>query len=69
VGTDGSRSPESTLSYGEEIVSGELGTYCWSSGGGGASVDAVGVLVNEEALTVPADSTLTFATEVSGSTR
>jgi hypothetical protein len=68
VGTDGSRSPESTLPYGEETVSGELGTYCWSSGGG-ASVDAVGVLVNEEALTVPADSTLTFATEVSGSTR
>ena len=68
MGTDDSRSPESTLSYGEETVSGELGTYCWSSGGG-ASVDAVGVLVNEEALTVPADSTLTFATEVSGSTR
>jgi hypothetical protein len=57
---DGSRPPESTLSYGGETVSGALGTYCWSSDSGSICVDKVGVPVNEEALTVPAGSTLTF---------
>src|SRR5215216_1520414 len=59
-GTDGSRPPESTLSYGGQTVSGALGTYCWSSDSGSICVDKVGVPVNEETLTVPAGSTLTF---------
>jgi hypothetical protein len=53
----GSRPPQSTLSYGGETVSGALGTYCWES----VCVDKIGIPVNEEALTVPAGSTLTFA--------
>jgi hypothetical protein len=56
-GPGGSRPPQSTLSYGGETVSGALGTYCWVS----VCADAVGIPVNEEALTVPAGSTLTFA--------
>lgn len=56
----GSRPPESTLSYGGETVSGALGTYCWSSDSGSICVDKIGVPVNEEALTAPAGSTLTF---------
>ena len=59
--TGGSRPPRSTLSYGGETVTGALGTYCWSSNSGGICADAVGVPVNEETLTVPAGSTLTFA--------
>ncbi len=59
-GTDGSRPPESTLSYGGETVSGALGTYCWSSDSGSICVDKIGVPVNQEALTAPAGSTLTF---------
>jgi len=49
-------------------VTGALGTYCWTptpSGDdtlfSGGCVDAAGVPVNEETLTVPAGSTLTFA--------
>jgi hypothetical protein len=59
-GSGGSRPPQSTLSYGGETVSGALGTYCWSSDSGAICADAVGIPVNEEALTVPAGSTLTF---------
>jgi hypothetical protein len=67
-GTDGAGPPRSTLSYGGETVTGALGTYCWTqtpSGEdtllSGGCVDAVGVPVNEETLTVPAGSALTFA--------
>jgi hypothetical protein len=67
-GTGGSRPPRSTLSYGGETVTGALGSYCWTqtpSGddtlSSGICADAVGVPVNEETLTVPAGSTLTFA--------
>jgi hypothetical protein len=42
-------------------VTGALGMYCWSSESGDICADAVGVPVNEETLTVPAGSTLTFA--------
>ncbi len=49
--------PGSTLSYGGETVSGALGSYCWVS----VCTDAFGVPVSEEALTVPAGSTVTFA--------
>jgi hypothetical protein len=56
-----SRPPQSTLSYGGETVTGALGTYSWSSDSGSICADAVGVPVNEETLTVPAGSTLTFA--------
>lgn len=65
--TDGSRPPRSTLSYGGETVIGALGTYCWTSTPSGDDTlfgamcaDSVGVPVDEEALTVPAGSTLTF---------
>jgi len=57
----GSRPPESTLSYGNQSVTGELGSYCWSSNSGGICADAAGIPVNEETLTVPAGSTLRFA--------
>jgi hypothetical protein len=53
---DAHRPPGSTLSYGGEAVSGELGTYCWVSG----CVDKVGIPINEEALSVPAGSSMTF---------
>ena len=66
--TDGSRPPRSTLSYGGDTITGALGTYCWTptpSGDdtlfSGGCADSVGVPVDEEALTVPAGSTLTFA--------
>ncbi len=49
--------PGSTLSYGGEIVSAGLGSYCWVS----VCTDSFGVPVSEETLTVPAGSTLTFA--------
>lgn len=39
---------------------GALGTHCWTSASVGQYVDAVGVAVRDEALTVPAGSTLTF---------
>jgi hypothetical protein len=57
---NGARPPESTLSYGRETVVGALGTYCWTSASVGRCVDSVGVAVRDEALTVPAGSTLTF---------
>lgn len=60
-GSDGARPPESTLSYGGETVVGGLGTYCWTSASVSQCVDAVGVTVRDETLTVPAGSTLTFA--------
>jgi hypothetical protein len=60
-GSGSSRPPQSTLSHGGETVTGALGTYCWSSDSGGICADAVGIPVNEEALTVPAGATLTFA--------
>ena len=37
-------------------MSGALGTYCWVSG----CVDKIGIPVNEEALGVPAGSSMTF---------
>ena len=51
--------PGSTLSYGAETVSAGLGSYCWVS----VCADTFAVPVSEEALTVPAGSTLTFAYE------
>jgi len=53
----GSRPPKSTLSYGGEMVSGALGTYCWRNG----CVDSVGIVAKKDKLTVPAGSTMTFA--------
>ena len=58
---DSSRPPDSTLSYGGETVSGGLGGYCWMSPSVSRCIEAAGVPVTEEALTVPAGSTLTFA--------
>ena len=52
--------PGSTLSYGGETLEGGLGGYCWSWGGGGSCVDAVGVFLGEGALEVPAGATLSF---------
>lgn len=60
-GSNGARPPESTLSYKGEVVAGALGTYCWTSASVSQCVDAVGVAVRDETLTVPAGSTLTFA--------
>ena len=69
-GANGSRPPRSTLSYGGETVTGALGTYCWTSTPSGDDTlfsggcfDAAGLPIpsKEEALTVPAGSTLTFA--------
>ena len=51
--------PGSTLSYGGETVSAGLGSYCWVS----VCADTFAIPVSEEALTVPAGSTLTFAYE------
>jgi hypothetical protein len=58
-----SRPPDSTLAYGGRTVTGELGSYCWSSPGSPAAcVDAVGIPVAREqhALDVPAGSVLMF---------
>lgn len=60
-GGNDARPPESRLSYGGEAVAGGLGTYCWTSASVSQCVDAVGVAVRDETLTVPAGSTLTFA--------
>ena len=61
AGSGGSRPPESTLSYGGQSVSGGLGGYCWTSPSVSRCTEAAGVPITEEALTVPAGSTLTFA--------
>ncbi len=51
----GSRPPKSTLSVGEQTVTGVLGTFCWQSDGVGLCVDAAGPAVpdEEKTLTVP----------------
>jgi hypothetical protein len=64
-----SRPPESTLSYGGQSVTGELGSYCWSWSSGAICADVVGPPVpdEEETLTVPAGSVMVF--EFGGSRR
>ena len=54
--------PDSVLLFGGRAVTGELGSYCWSSGSGGSCVDAVYPLVpgKEKALVVPAGSEMVF---------
>lgn len=54
--------PDSTLGSGDRDVTGELGSYCWSSGSGGSCVDAVYPLVpeKEKTLAVPAGSDMVF---------
>lgn len=54
--------PDSALGSGDRDVTGELGSYCWSSGSGGSCVDAVYPLVpgKEKTLAVPAGSDMVF---------
>ena len=58
-----SKPPESTLSYGGRSVTGEIGSYCWSSPGSPATcADAAGIPVarEQQTLTVPMGSVLMF---------
>jgi hypothetical protein len=58
-----SRPPDSTLSFGNQTATGELGSYCWSSSGSPATcADAAGIPVapDQQALTVPPGSVLMF---------
>jgi hypothetical protein len=58
-----SKPPESTLSFGGRPVTGEIGSYCWSSPGAPATcADAAGIPIarKQQMLTVPTGSTLTF---------
>lgn len=54
--------PDSALLSGGRAVTGEVGSYCWSSGSGGSCVDAVFPLVpdKEKALAVLAGSDMVF---------
>jgi hypothetical protein len=63
----GSRPPESTLSYGDQTATGELGSYCWFKEegstriSGGMCADAILKAPPEEkTLTVPVGATLHF---------
>lgn len=65
VNAENSRPPESTLSYGDVKINGTLGSYCWTTiiGKNEASdqcADVADVVVGEEALIVPARSTMKF---------
>ncbi len=58
-----SEPPDSTLAYGGRSVSGELGSYCWSSPGSPATcADAAGIPLprKQQRLTVPTGSVLMF---------
>jgi hypothetical protein len=57
-----SEPPESTLSFTDQTVTGELGSYCWSSGSPATCADAAGIPVarEQQTLTVPVDSELMF---------
>jgi hypothetical protein len=58
-----SKPPHSTLSFGGRTVTGEIGSYCWSSPGSPATcADAAGIPVAREqlSLTVPKGSVLMF---------
>ena len=54
--------PDSALLSGGRAVTGEIGSYCWSSGSGGSCVDAVFPLVpaKEKTLAVSAGSDMVF---------
>lgn len=54
--------PDSTLGFGARSVTGELGSYCWSSESSAVCVDAVYPLVPsaEKTLAVPAGSVMVF---------
>ena len=54
--------PASTLVSGDRAVTGEIGSYCWSSGSGGSCVDAVYPLVpsKKKTLAGPAGSEMVF---------
>ena len=54
--------PDSTLGFGGRVVTGDLGSYCWSSGSGGSCVDAVFPLVpdKDKTLAVEAGSGMVF---------
>jgi hypothetical protein len=57
----GSRPPESTLSYGSQSVTGELGSYCWGPPLGGMCVDkSTPVPPKRETLSVPTGSVAVF---------
>ncbi len=58
-----SRPPESTLAYSGRTVTGEIGSYCWSSPGSPATcADAAGIPLapEQQTLTVPGGSVLMF---------
>ncbi len=58
-----SEPPESTLAYAGRTVTGEIGSYCWSSAGSPYTcADAAGIPVapEQQTLTVPAGSVLVF---------
>src|SRR5918998_6280682 len=54
--------PDSALLSGSQAVTGEIGSYCWSSGSGGSCVDAVFPLVpdKDKTLAVSAGSDMVF---------
>ena len=54
--------PDSALLSEDRAVTGEIGSYCWSSGSGGGCVDAVFPLVpgKEKTLAVSAGSDMVF---------
>ena len=58
-----SRPPDSTLTYGGRTVTGEIGSYCWSSSGSPATcADAAGIPVarEQQTLIAPTGSVLMF---------
>ena len=58
-----SEPPRSTLAYGGRAVTGEIGSYCWSSSGSPPTcADAAGIPVahEQQTLTVPKGSVLVF---------
>jgi hypothetical protein len=66
-----SKPPQSTLSFGGRTVTGEIGSYCWSSPGTPATcADAAGIPVarEQQTLTVPTGSVLMFDYGGEGST-
>ena len=56
------RPPDSTLSYGGQVVKGTLGSYCWSSGNSFGCADSIWPLIpgKQKTLSVPSGSEMVF---------
>lgn len=57
----GPRPPLLTLATGRGTQEGQIGTYCWSGGGQGLCVDAMGVIVPVASIEAAPESTWTLA--------